>query len=162
LFFSAINLLTFCSWFSYVFTYTGPNQGLLGFMDAITLVMETGFAVTGFLALFLNLILPEEIEDEGELPEDTANILDEAKDEAEWDRITRGNPSVARGMSVSGRGGSVSGRAGSVSGRKSVDAGLPPHTDSNAASDVEKSEHPEVVPPPAPVVHDKAIEEKQY
>jgi hypothetical protein len=33
-------------------------------MNAISLVMETGFAVTAFLALFLNLFLPEEIEDE--------------------------------------------------------------------------------------------------
>lgn len=33
-------------------------------MNAIELVMETGFAVTAFLALFLNLFLPEEIEDD--------------------------------------------------------------------------------------------------
>ena len=33
-------------------------------MNAISLVMETGFAITAFLALFLNLFLPEEIEDE--------------------------------------------------------------------------------------------------
>jgi len=34
------------TWFSQVFTYTGPNKGLQGFYDAIVLVMETGFAVT--------------------------------------------------------------------------------------------------------------------
>jgi uric acid-xanthine permease len=33
-------------------------------MNAITLVMETGFAVTAFLALFLNLFIPEEVDDE--------------------------------------------------------------------------------------------------
>ena len=33
-------------------------------MNAISLVMETGFAVTAFLALFLNLVIPEEIEDD--------------------------------------------------------------------------------------------------
>lgn len=33
-------------------------------MNAISLVMETGFAVTAFVALFLNLFLPEEIEDD--------------------------------------------------------------------------------------------------
>ncbi|ETN42669.1 uncharacterized protein HMPREF1541_01826 [Cyphellophora europaea CBS 101466] len=52
------------SWFDYVFTYDGPNRALIGFMNAISLVMETGFAITAFLALFLNLFLPEEIEDE--------------------------------------------------------------------------------------------------
>jgi uric acid-xanthine permease len=52
------------SWFDYVFTYEGGNTSLKGFMNAISLVMETGFAVTAFLALFLNLFLPEEIEDD--------------------------------------------------------------------------------------------------
>lgn len=48
--------------------------------------MQTGFAVTAFLALFLNLILPEEIEDE-EIPELTADAVDEEKDRVEWDGI---------------------------------------------------------------------------
>nr|POE87980.1 purine permease [Quercus suber] len=51
------------TWFNYVFTYAGDNHALSGFFNAIVLVVETGFAVTAFLALFLNLILPEEIED---------------------------------------------------------------------------------------------------
>lgn len=50
--------------------------------------METGFAVTAFLSLILNLALPEEIEDE-ETPELTANTIDEAEDRQEWDRIRR-------------------------------------------------------------------------
>lgn len=50
--------------------------------------METGFAVTAFLALFLNLILPEEIEDE-ETPELTADTADEEKDQEEWNKIRR-------------------------------------------------------------------------
>ncbi|KAK4964009.1 hypothetical protein LTR28_004160 [Elasticomyces elasticus] len=74
------------TWFSYVFTYTGNNHALVGFYNAIELVMETGFALTAFLALFLNLILPEEFEDE-ETPELTADVVDEQKDDAEWDRI---------------------------------------------------------------------------
>lgn len=74
------------TWFSYVFTYSGNNHALLGFFNAIELVLETGFAVTAFLALFLNLILPEEIEDE-ETPELTANDVEEEKDDAEWERI---------------------------------------------------------------------------
>jgi xanthine/uracil permease len=52
------------NWFSFVFTYTGGNKAKQGFFDAIVLVLETGFAVTAFIAVILNLILPEE--DEGE------------------------------------------------------------------------------------------------
>ncbi|OKL57136.1 Purine permease [Talaromyces atroroseus] len=53
-------------WFSYVFTYSGNNKGLTGLIDAIELVMTTGFVVTGFIALILNLLLPEDDEDEDE------------------------------------------------------------------------------------------------
>lgn len=71
---------------SYVFTYSGNNNGLIGFFNAIQLVCETGFALVAFLALILNLILPEEEADE-ELPEFTANEADDAADAAEWSRI---------------------------------------------------------------------------
>ena len=57
------------------------------FID-IFLVCETGFALAAFLSLFLNLILPEEIEDE-ETPELTANTIDEADDREEWARIDK-------------------------------------------------------------------------
>jgi uric acid-xanthine permease len=50
------------TWFSHVFTYKGNDTSLQGFLDAIELVMETGFAVTAFLAMFLNLTIGEEIE----------------------------------------------------------------------------------------------------
>ena len=72
-------------WFTYVFTYSGPNQTKQGFFNAIVLVMETGFAITGFLAIFLNLVLPEEIEDD--TVSITANTLDNADDQEEWRRI---------------------------------------------------------------------------
>lgn len=49
-------------------------------------MLETGFAVTAFLSLILNLILPEEIEDE-ETPELTANTADDEDDKEEWQRI---------------------------------------------------------------------------
>ena len=49
-------------WFSYFFTYSGPNRALRGFLDAITLLMEAGYAVAGIISLILNLILPEESE----------------------------------------------------------------------------------------------------
>jgi uracil-xanthine permease len=67
-------------WFSYVFTYTGDNKAKAGFFDAIALVMETGFAVTAFLAVILNLIIPDEIEEEtaeslaGDIEEERADI----------------------------------------------------------------------------------------
>jgi hypothetical protein len=54
--------------------------------------LETGFAVTAFLALILNLLLSEDIEDEA--VEATANTLDEAHDQKEWERIRR--PSTIR------------------------------------------------------------------
>lgn len=50
--------------------------------------MQTGFALTAFLALILNLIIPEEIEDE-ETPELTANEVDDSADREEWNRIRK-------------------------------------------------------------------------
>jgi xanthine/uracil permease len=81
------------TWFSYVFTYAGDNHALEGFLAAIELVMETGFAVTAFLTLFLNLILPEEIEDE-EVPELTADHAEDGHDDEEWSRIQRGHDGI--------------------------------------------------------------------
>lgn len=52
------------NWFSYVFKYTGGNKAKAGFFDAIVLVLETGFAITAFVAVLLNLILSEEDKDE--------------------------------------------------------------------------------------------------
>jgi len=67
--------------------------------------MQTGFAITAFLALILNLLLPEEIEDE-ETPELTADTVEEEKDEAEWNKIRRSVD--ARAMShATGMGGEV-------------------------------------------------------
>ncbi|KAI9663035.1 MAG: hypothetical protein M1821_008083 [Bathelium mastoideum] len=83
------------NWFSYVFTYSGSNSALKGFLEAISLVMEQGFAVTAFLALILNLIIPEEIEDD-EAVETTVNDKDADADEQEWTRIKgKGNDGTA-------------------------------------------------------------------
>ena len=76
------------NWFSFVFTYTGDNHAKQGFFNAIVLVMKTGFAVTAFLAIFLNLVLAEEMEDEA--PSITANDADAPDDQDEWARIRRG------------------------------------------------------------------------
>jgi xanthine/uracil permease len=51
------------TWFTYVFTYAGNNQSFSGFLDAIELVMGTGFALTALVAMLLNLTLADEIED---------------------------------------------------------------------------------------------------
>jgi xanthine/uracil permease len=55
-------------YFSKVFAgYGGDDKALRGFLDAIGLVMETGFAVTALVTGALNLGLPVELEDtEGE------------------------------------------------------------------------------------------------
>ncbi|KAF5210559.1 putative uric acid-xanthine permease [Clavispora lusitaniae] len=69
------------TWFDHVFTYTGNNKSLQGFFNAIVLVMETGFALTGFIGLFLNLILPQvsdEIEEINEVVLETVGSADEA------------------------------------------------------------------------------------
>jgi len=74
------------NWFSFVFTYEGDNKALIGFFNAIELVMSEGFALTAMICLILNLIIPEEIEDE-EVPELTADLNDVEKDDAEWGRL---------------------------------------------------------------------------
>lgn len=55
------------NWFDFVFTYAGPNHALEGFFNAIILVMETGFAVAGFLGVILNLFIPQEDDDEDDI-----------------------------------------------------------------------------------------------
>lgn len=55
------------NWFSNVFTYKGDNRALTGFLNAIVLVMETGFAVTALLAMLLNLSIASEIEVDAKL-----------------------------------------------------------------------------------------------
>jgi xanthine/uracil permease len=62
------------NWFSYVFTYTGNNHSLRGLLDAIELVMETGFAITALVAIILNLSLPDEIEDADVVEEEISSI----------------------------------------------------------------------------------------
>ena len=86
-------------WFSYVFTYQGDNHALLGFYNAIVLVLETGFAIVAFINLVLNLVLPEEIEDEEtpELEADEADEADELGERSEW----------TAGKGVEGDGGAV-------------------------------------------------------
>lgn len=53
------------NYFSSVFNNvnTNGNSGLQGLFDAIELIMGSGFALTAFISMALNLTLPEEIED---------------------------------------------------------------------------------------------------
>lgn len=69
------------NWFEKVFSYSKDNDTLLGFFDAIVLVMETGFAVTGFLGLILNLILPE-MKDEPKIFDKVVFQLSESKQDS--------------------------------------------------------------------------------
>lgn len=73
------------TWFDNVFTYSGDNHSLRGFYDAISLVMETGFAITAFISMILNLVLPEEIED---LPEEVEEDVRAESPESN-DQITK-------------------------------------------------------------------------
>ncbi|KAJ5377636.1 uncharacterized protein N7496_005045 [Penicillium cataractarum] len=67
------------TWFSSVFGAT-DNKNLEGFENAIELVLETGFAVTAFVAMLLNLIMPPEVEEIGavrQIPSQTTDRGDE-------------------------------------------------------------------------------------
>ncbi|CAK7909017.1 hypothetical protein CAAN1_25S00144 [[Candida] anglica] len=68
------------NWFSGVFTYSGDNKSLQGFLDAIVLVMETGYAITGFIGVILNLLLPQvddEVEEINEVVLETVGSADQ-------------------------------------------------------------------------------------
>ncbi|KAH9868967.1 hypothetical protein J1614_008044 [Plenodomus biglobosus] len=81
-------------WFSFVFTYQGDNRALLGFYNALELILETGFAVVAVVTLLLNLWLPEEMEDELETPELVADEVDGAAGREEWGGIKGGKGSA--------------------------------------------------------------------
>ena len=63
------------NYFDHVFSYSGNNKALQGFLDAIVLVMETGFAVTAMVCIFLNLVLEDEIEDTYDARPATATVV---------------------------------------------------------------------------------------
>ncbi|KAF7561448.1 hypothetical protein G7046_g2691 [Stylonectria norvegica] len=65
------------TYFDHVFTYKGNNHSLQGFYDAIILIMETGFAVTAFICMILNLTLPEEMEDDIDADRNSTTVVHE-------------------------------------------------------------------------------------
>lgn len=68
------------NWFDHVFTYSGNNHALQGFFDAIVLVMESSFTVCGLVGIILNLLLPQELDeelmDDIELQQENLSVLD--------------------------------------------------------------------------------------
>ncbi|KAF3987564.1 hypothetical protein FT662_03935 [Candidozyma haemuli var. vulneris] len=70
------------NWFDNIFTYSGDNTALMGFFDAITLVMETGFAITGFIGLLLNLLIPQVDDEMEEINEVVLETVGSATQEA--------------------------------------------------------------------------------
>lgn len=50
------------SWFSYIFTYKGDNAGLKGLFQAIVLIVQEPYLIAAVVAVFLNLVLPKELD----------------------------------------------------------------------------------------------------
>ncbi|RSL48689.1 Uric acid-xanthine permease [Fusarium duplospermum] len=74
------------NYFDNIFTYKGDNRSLQGFLDAITLIMETGFAVAAIICVILNLALPEEMEDDIDSGRSMTNVA--IHEEAQNDKTT--------------------------------------------------------------------------
>ncbi|KAH6615725.1 permease family-domain-containing protein [Chaetomium sp. MPI-SDFR-AT-0129] len=92
------------TYFSHVFTYSGEDRALQGFLEAIVLVMETGFAVTAFVTVVLNLMLPQEI------GEDDVVTLDDGLGRERSRGV--GASGVGAGVGVSGKEERASGSGG--------------------------------------------------
>lgn len=75
-------------------------------MDAVELVMETGLALAGFIACFLNLVLPEEIADEETSSYDGQSV-ENARDREEWDKIKHSGSDVEASSPATTRAGGV-------------------------------------------------------
>ncbi|KAL0083605.1 permease family-domain-containing protein [Phycomyces blakesleeanus] len=53
--------VTLCpGWFSHVFSYSGNNDSLKGFLSAIETIVDTGYCIGSLMAIFLNLVVPAE------------------------------------------------------------------------------------------------------
>lgn len=82
-------------WFDNVFTYSGDNKALEGFLNAIVLVMETGFAIAGFIGVILNLFIPQDLDEndeadhliDEEVVENSSNNGNSSSDEKKADKV---------------------------------------------------------------------------
>ncbi|AQZ15463.1 (ZYRO0E02772g) [Zygosaccharomyces parabailii] len=81
-------------WFDYVFTYKGNNHALEGFFNAIILIMETSFTVCGLTAIILNLLIPQELDEE---------LLDDIEVQQENLSVLEGRKSPLVGPVMSGK-----------------------------------------------------------
>ncbi|SCV02570.1 LAME_0H02872g1_1 [Lachancea meyersii CBS 8951] len=72
------------NWFETFFHYKGNNDALQGFLNAIILIMESGFAVAGIVGIILNLIIPQQLDedlmDEIEVQQDNLAALEDPVD----------------------------------------------------------------------------------
>lgn len=48
------------TWFDKIFTYKGHNSGKSGFINAIVIVVETPYAISGIVGALANLLLPQQ------------------------------------------------------------------------------------------------------
>ncbi|CEG62773.1 Putative Permease family domain-containing protein [Rhizopus microsporus] len=48
------------TWFTHVFSYSGDNLALKGFLSAIETIVDTGYCIGSLMAIFLNLVIPAE------------------------------------------------------------------------------------------------------
>ncbi|KAF5116413.1 hypothetical protein DV454_001741 [Geotrichum candidum] len=71
------------TWFSYFFTYSGDNTGLRGFLDAIVLVLETGFAAAGFMAVIMNQLIPQEFDEDDTLDDEALESVSQEATQSE-------------------------------------------------------------------------------
>jgi NCS2 family nucleobase:cation symporter-2 len=81
------------SWFSKVFSYSGTNTSLQGFIDAIVIIMESPYALGGIISTILNLMLPQvsDDEEEEEIPKDPEDLDELQMDEfiQQYDDVDR-------------------------------------------------------------------------
>ncbi|PWN53211.1 Xanthine/uracil permease [Violaceomyces palustris] len=73
------------SWSSFLFTYSGDNKGLTGFLQSIQIVISTPFLISAIAGIVANLILPRDAEDRNQTPsiddeEAAASTVDEKRD----------------------------------------------------------------------------------
>ncbi|KAH3900851.1 nucleobase:cation symporter-2 family protein [Saccharomycodes ludwigii] len=99
-------------WFSYFFTYSGKNHALEGFLNAIVLIMESGFAVCGFVSIILNLFIPQELDeelmDDIEIQQSNISVLEgRESNPAELRQVLSGKSLEAYGSHVDENGGYV-------------------------------------------------------
>jgi len=73
-------------WTSYIFTYTGGNAALKGFMNSVIIILSTPFLIAGIIASLLNATLPLDADDEDKAQHPPLLLDDDATDTLESGR----------------------------------------------------------------------------